>query len=54
VISWDEGDQLLARLRLTAGCEATVKAFEDVGASRPVELAGETLDDVETIIGQWR
>jgi hypothetical protein len=53
-INWNERQGLVARLQVTAGCEATVAAFEGVGTSRPVELAGGALDNVETIIGQWR
>src|SRR6266571_9286465 len=37
-ITWDERDTLLEQLRSDAGCASIIKAFEAVGASRPVEL----------------
>jgi hypothetical protein len=38
VLTWAERDALLAQLARTAGAGPIVKAFETVGATRPVEL----------------
>ena len=37
-LPWKSREYLLRKLRATPGAEAIVKAFEDVGATRPVEL----------------
>ena len=37
-LPWRSRDFLLRKLRTTDGAEEIVKAFEDVGATRPVEL----------------
>ena|SRR5215218_4870964 len=40
-LPWRSRDYLLRKLRTTDGAEGIVKAFEDVGATRPVELTAE-------------
>jgi hypothetical protein len=37
-LPWRSWELLLRKLRATSGAEEIVKAFEDVGATRPVEL----------------
>jgi hypothetical protein len=37
-LPWKSRDSLLRKLRATPGTEGIVRAFEDVGATRPVEL----------------
>jgi hypothetical protein len=37
-LPWDSRENLLTKLRTIQGAEDIVKAFDDVGASRPVEL----------------
>jgi hypothetical protein len=37
-LPWKSREYLLRKLRATPGAERTVNAFEDVGATRPVEL----------------
>jgi hypothetical protein len=37
-LPWKSRDYLLRKLRATPGTEGIVRAFEDVGATRPVEL----------------
>jgi hypothetical protein len=38
-LPWSSRDHLLSKLRTIEGADEIVKAFEDVGASRPVELS---------------
>jgi hypothetical protein len=40
-LPWKSREYLLRKLRATPGAEGIVKAFEDVGATRPVELDAE-------------
>ena len=40
-LPWDSRDTLLAKLRTVEGADGIVKAFEDAGASRPVQLTAE-------------
>lgn len=40
-LPWRSRDYLLRKLRDTDGAEGIVKAFEDAGATRPVELTAE-------------
>ena len=40
-LPWKSRDYLLRKLRTTDGAEQIVKAFEDAGATRPVELSTE-------------
>jgi hypothetical protein len=37
-LPWKSRDYLLRKLRTTTGAEGIVKAFEDVGATGPIEL----------------
>ena len=37
-LPWRSREYLLRKLRMTPGADELVKAFEDVGATRPVEL----------------
>lgn len=37
-LPWKSREYLLRKLRTTPGAEGVVRAFEDVGATRPVEL----------------
>jgi hypothetical protein len=37
-LPWRSRELLLRKLRTTDGAESIVKAFEDVGAARPIEL----------------
>jgi hypothetical protein len=54
VVSWDERDQLLERLRRDRGhASSTVAAFEAVGASRPVALDSKGKAAVLTAIDAW-
>jgi hypothetical protein len=40
-LPWKSRDHLLRKLRATDGAEGIVKAFEDVGATRSVELSAD-------------
>jgi hypothetical protein len=53
-ISWDERQELLDRIRQAANATVLGGKFEDVGTSRPVELEGDEVDLLDTIVGGWK
>jgi hypothetical protein len=52
-VTWDERQELLDRIRQAANGAVLVGKFEAVGTSRPVELEGDDVDLLDTIIGIW-
>jgi hypothetical protein len=52
-ISWDSRTELLARLRRLESAGPIVRAFEAVGASRPVELDREQKATMYAVLDVW-
>jgi hypothetical protein len=52
-ISWDTRTELLSRLRHHGGTMAIVRAFEAVGATRPVELTDGGKHVLLGVVSAW-
>jgi hypothetical protein len=52
-ITWDERQELLHRIWQAANGAVLGGKFEAVGTSRPVELEGDDVDLLDTIVGVW-
>lgn len=49
-LPWKSREYLLRKLRTTDGAEGIVKAFEDAGATRPVELTTEQKEQLYRVL----
>jgi len=54
VISRDERQELVGRLRTVEGAAGVVKRFEDVGTSSPVELDQGDVDVLAGVLLSWQ
>jgi hypothetical protein len=54
VMSWDDREQLLARLEPVAGAETIVKAIRDTGATRPAPLGPVERLALYAALALWR
>jgi hypothetical protein len=52
-LPWDSRDLLLHEIASTEGAAEIRKAFDDAGASRPVELTDEQKSDLLHVLNRW-